>query len=303
MLKSSCNFYFRRFLMNKSFKNNSSVSNLILNFNKGSIPQSVLICVNSEKKILDFSKYLAQYILCKNKNNLCPCLKCVSCVKIKEGNHPDVIYPERSGTQNTYSVDTVRKIKLDTSIMPNESKFKIYIFFDSELMGRFAQNALLKILEEPPGHVIFLFFCNNLNTILGTVKSRCQIFNVDLKETDKSNRKFLYKDLAKELLEILIFKTEYEALLWSNNLKTNKELLKDIISYLITILKSVVYVKFSVVDNELLDFDIYEKLLEKFSSKNLLHFIDVLNDVNFMLMRNVNFNLLITYFLSSLFNY
>ena len=285
------------------FKNNSSTSYLLSVFSKDNIPQSIIVCVNSEKKTLDFSKYLAQYILCKNKKNLCPCLKCVSCIKIKEGNHPDVIYPERSGTQNTYSVDTVRKIKLDTGIMPNESKFKIYIFFDSELMGHFAQNALLKILEEPPKHVIFLFFCNNLNTILGTVKSRCQIFNVDLKEADKSNRKFLHKDLAKELLEILIFKTGYEALLWSSNLKTNKELLKDIISYLITILKYAINVKFSLVDNELLDLAIYEKLLEKFSLKNLLYFIDILNDVNFMLMKNVNFNLLVTYFLSNLFNY
>ena len=287
--------------MKNCFKHNSDLRDLLLIFSKENVPQAVIVKSGSEKDASGIAEYLAQYILCQNRKDLAPCLECTSCKKIKENNHPDVIYPERSGVLNTYSIDTIRKVKLDTSILPNEAKFKIYIFFNAELIGHFAQNALLKILEEPPRHIIFLFFCNKLSTILSTVRSRCQVFCIN--EMSETKARTLSRNLTDELVEILVYKTEYEALSWSSKLRNNKELLRDIVLDLALILKSALYFKFTLSEDRDLDFKYCESLLRKFSVENLLYFVDVLNDIYYMMMSNVNFSLLVTYFLSSLFNY
>jgi len=111
---------------------------------------------------------LACAILCKGRRR--PCGTCDSCRKLRSGNHPDVITVVDPDHKNV-SVKQVRQIREDVFIRPNESDYKIYIF--PQDLGTEGQNALLKILEEPPKHGIFLLLTDNPGKILPTVRSRC----------------------------------------------------------------------------------------------------------------------------------
>ena len=120
----------------------------------------------SGKKTL--AKLLAQAILCKGHPK--PCGTCEPCRKIQSGNHPDFITVEDPEHKNV-AVKIVRAFREDVFIRPNESDYKIYLF--PQDLGIEGQNALLKILEEPPKYGIFLLLTDNPEKILPTVRSRC----------------------------------------------------------------------------------------------------------------------------------
>ena len=114
------------------------------------------------------ARLLAAAILCQGRGR--PCLSCGPCRKVMEGNHPDVITVEDPEHKNV-AVRIVRQFREDVFILPNESDYKIYIF--PQDMGIEGQNALLKILEEPPKYGVFLLLTDNPDKLLPTVRSRC----------------------------------------------------------------------------------------------------------------------------------
>ena len=114
------------------------------------------------------AKLLAQAILCQGGSK--PCGVCGPCRKIESGNHPDFITVEDPEHKNV-AVKIVRQIREDVFIRPNESAYKIYLF--PQELGTEGQNALLKILEEPPKHGVFILLADNPEKLLTTVRSRC----------------------------------------------------------------------------------------------------------------------------------
>ncbi len=114
------------------------------------------------------ARLLSAAILCKEKEK--PCLRCASCRKVMENNHPDVISVTDPEHKNV-AVKIVRQAREDVYIRPNEGDYKIYIF--PQELGIEGQNALLKILEEPPAYGVFMLLTNNPEQMLPTVRSRC----------------------------------------------------------------------------------------------------------------------------------
>ncbi len=103
-----------------------------------------------------------------------PCCKCDSCVAINIGEDIDVI--EIDGASNN-SVDEVRKLRENAIYRPARCRFKIYIIDEVHMLSISAFNALLKILEEPPSHVKFIFATTEPNKVIPTIQSRCQRFD------------------------------------------------------------------------------------------------------------------------------
>ncbi|MHC4739665.1 MAG: DNA polymerase III subunit gamma/tau [Planctomycetota bacterium] len=103
-----------------------------------------------------------------------PCCKCDSCVPINIGEDIDVI--EIDGASNN-SVDEVRRLRENAIYRPARSRFKIYIIDEVHMLSTSAFNALLKILEEPPSHVKFIFATTEPNKVIPTIQSRCQRFD------------------------------------------------------------------------------------------------------------------------------
>ena len=154
---------FDAFLGNDRMKENLSAS-----LKKGHISHFYLISGprGSGKKTL--AKLISAAVLCQGREK--PCFSCAVCRKVMENNHPDVITVE-DPEHKAVAVKIVRQVRDDVFIRPNESDHKIYIF--PQELGTEGQNALLKILEEPPKYGVFLLLTDNPEKILPTVRSRC----------------------------------------------------------------------------------------------------------------------------------
>ena len=103
-----------------------------------------------------------------------PCGVCNACRRIYEENYPDVKRLRREGSKATIGVEELRLLREDMFLSATESSYKIYIIEEADKMTPNAQNALLKVLEEPPRAVMILLLCEESDKILTTVKSRAQ---------------------------------------------------------------------------------------------------------------------------------
>ena len=141
---------------------------LAASFNRGHISHFYLISGPKGSGKHTLAKLLAAAILCQGGHK--PCGSCGPCRKVFSGNHPDFITVEDPEHKNV-AVKIVRQIREDVFIKPNESAYKIYLF--PQELGVEGQNALLKILEEPPAHGVFILLIDNPEKMLTTVRSRC----------------------------------------------------------------------------------------------------------------------------------
>ena len=113
---------------------------------------------------------IAAAMLCREPEG--PCGVCAHCRKVLGRGHPDYITID-DPTKKTVPVDLIREARADIFIRPNEGERKIYRFPRAQDMGIPGQNALLKVLEEPPSYGVFLLLTDNPEKLLPTVRSRC----------------------------------------------------------------------------------------------------------------------------------
>ena len=119
---------------------------------------------------------LASALLCGGENP--PCGRCRDCRKNAAGVHPDQIWlrrqkDDKGNPRRELYVDQIRAMTADAAVAPNESERKVYIIDEAERMNTQAQNALLKALEDPPGHACFILCTAAADALLPTVRSRC----------------------------------------------------------------------------------------------------------------------------------
>ena len=106
-----------------------------------------------------------------------PCRSCAACRKVAAGTHPDVRViarlEENGKKKREILVSQIREISADAAVLPNEAPRKVYLIREADTMNEEAQNAALKLLEEPPNACIFLLCTENPERLLSTVRSRC----------------------------------------------------------------------------------------------------------------------------------
>lgn len=119
------------------------------------------------------AKLLAKAVNCTNLEDGDACGKCENCVSVNEGSCPDIIEIDAASNNG---VDEIREIKNKVNLVPNQLKYKVYIIDEVHMLSIGAFNALLKTLEEPPEHVIFILATTDLHKVPTTIISRCQCF-------------------------------------------------------------------------------------------------------------------------------
>lgn len=136
----------------------------------GRLPHAIMIVGDKGIGKSVFADHISKMLLCDGGDS--PCHSCTPCKKIEKGIHPDIfkIYP--AGKSETIGVNEIAPIKKNLYIKPNDAAYKIFIIYNAERMNRFAQNALLKMIEEPPEDSFFIFTCKNAQALLATVRSR-----------------------------------------------------------------------------------------------------------------------------------
>lgn len=173
-MNSGKTLQYQNILTQNFLGNNELKQTLSGNISVGRLFHAVLLEGESGCGKKTLAKLYAAGILCKHGG----CGKCSSCRKVLSDSHPDVeIYG--GGGARSFHIDTVRRIKRDAYISPNESDKKVMILSDVQDMTVQAQNALLKIFEEPPEHVVFILTCDNVSSLLPTIASRAVIYRVE----------------------------------------------------------------------------------------------------------------------------
>ncbi|CAI4030012.1 DNA polymerase III subunits gamma and tau [Nitrospira tepida] len=120
------------------------------------------------------ARILAKALNCEQGPTGTPCNRCVNCTEIAQGTAVDVV--EIDGASNT-SVDDVREIRENVKFTPFRGAYRVYIIDEVHMLSNSAFNALLKTLEEPPAHVVFIFATTELHKIPATILSRCQHYS------------------------------------------------------------------------------------------------------------------------------
>jgi len=133
------------------------------------------------------AKMIATAVVCGERIGTRPCNNCVHCDKATRNIHPDITITGKQDDKSIVSVDQIRELKKDVYIVPNESEQKAYIVNDADAMNVNAQNAFLRILEEPPAHAVFILCTENPATLLPTVRSRCIEIKSQSNILDKTN--------------------------------------------------------------------------------------------------------------------
>ncbi len=164
------------------------------------------------------ARTLAQSMLC-SADGARPCGRCPNCRKAEKGIHPDIITvtrqtDDKGKPKREIYVDQIRDIVSDAAVMPNEADTKVYILRDAGTMNAAAQNALLKILEEPPRFVAFILITDSAEALLETVRSRCAVRYRSVGEDDPGAEargraeRFLDAALSGARLTLLSFANE-----------------------------------------------------------------------------------------------
>ena len=138
------------------------------------------------------ARILAKSINCEGSTDSPPCNDCSNCREITQGNSVDVL--EIDGASNR-GIDSIRELRETVRYRPAKSRYKIYIIDEVHMLTTEAFNALLKTLEEPPEHVLFVFATTEPHKILSTILSRCQRFDF---------RRIATSEIVKHLKSIMV---------------------------------------------------------------------------------------------------
>ena len=150
--------------------------------NPSAIPHAWILSSASRDDALRKAHEIACAAVCLAGHDV-PCGECRGCRKAASGMHPDIISVRRPTDKNgnlrrELTVEQIRGISIEAQVLPNEAERKVFIIEEAELMNLNAQNAALKLLEEPPATAIFLLCVSNPELLLETVRSRCSLLSL-----------------------------------------------------------------------------------------------------------------------------
>lgn len=168
---------------------------------QGTLPQTILITGPSHVGKTTLAYILSASLNCERPTPF-PCLNCYTCQKIAKGVYPDIrlitTQKEELRQKKEILVDQIREEILNVAeLPPHEGKKLVFIIEKAELLNINSQNALLKILEEPPSYIQFFLVCKEKSKLLPTILSRC--YELKLKELSLLEMKKLVKKLNIEI--------------------------------------------------------------------------------------------------------
>lgn len=161
------------------------------------IAHAYLFCGPRGTGKTSIAKIFAKILNCEDESNK-PCGKCTNCKMVQNGSHPDIIEIDAASNNG---VDEVRNLIDKVKYAPMQGKYKVYIIDEVHMMTTGAFNALLKTIEEPPAHVVFILATTEPNKVIPTIISRCQRFDFN-KVSQKDIEKRLSIVCKEEKIEI-----------------------------------------------------------------------------------------------------
>lgn len=155
-----------------TFAGNSAAKAAIsARLDSGSLPHALLLEGSSGSGRHTMARLIAAAAVCRGEGDR-PCGVCPACHKALRSIHPDITELGGGDEVRSFHIDAVRALREEAYVLPNEAPVRVFILCDVQAMTEQAQNALLKLLEEPPAHVRLILTCENRSQLLETVRSR-----------------------------------------------------------------------------------------------------------------------------------
>ncbi len=269
----------------------------------GKLSHALILEGSDNLSRLEAAKQIALSMLCKSEGEK-PCGECRPCRKILSGSHPDLHILKKEDGATMIKVDAVRELKKKALVFPNDGDKSVFIIDNAEDMNPQAQNALLKIFEEPSKHLLFILCCGSKSSLLDTIISRATCYS--LGEQDEKNtgdeKAEKAKALSNELIGCLCDSNELEFLKKLAVFQKDKPLFRLMLKEAVLIVRDAAVLQSG--GNSLVSSfgDTAHKLKTKLTQKNTVEIIKVLNSFEELLDRNPNFNLTLTRFSSLLYS-
>ena len=263
-------------------------SQVITNVEQGLFPHGVLVECQNEQEGEAFARFIANCLVCTSKNK--PCGVCPDCVKIQGKGHPDVFITDGvKGKSRFFTVDAIREIRDDAFIIPNESDKKVYILKNSHNMNDQAQNAILKILEEPPPYVFFILVTTSKSTMLETVLSRVQVLSLLSNEGEITEKE---RETVKDFVSALLSVNETALMEQTAVFQKNNQFARSILVLLTEVFRDALVEKSGYKREGRFNEEV-KALCVALTSKSLLQLVSVCDELIESIDRNCNNNLLV----------
>ncbi len=160
--------------MKKPLGNREILERISAEISGGTLSHAYIICAPAGGGKKTLAGYIANSVLCLENKNGEPCGRCHACAMLNGGGHPDLTVIKPTGDkEKSIKIDDIREAKASCYIKPVVGARRVFIVENAETMRADCQNALLKILEEPPEGTLFLLLTDNVERLLPTVRSRC----------------------------------------------------------------------------------------------------------------------------------
>ncbi len=200
---------------------------LSLAFDEGRFPHAVILEGSAQSGKAVLAEILARAAVCVGTGEK-PCGHCPGCLKALAGTHPDITVLDGDTDPRAFPVDAIRAIRSGAYIRPNEAPNRVYLLAGVQNMSEISQNALLKVLEEPPENVRFLLTTVSASALLPTVRSRAQSFLLeDARKADGVDLEY-----TAGLAQAITAKNEADLLFLTSGLIKDKGLLRSVLAQL-----------------------------------------------------------------------
>lgn len=190
--------------MIKCLTGNHRVLEAVENFIKSShLPHAIIIDGDEGTGRHTLAHFIANSAVCTNENP--PCGKCRNCELFANRNHPDIEIFAPDEKKKSLSVEQIRQIKRNAFVKPHLGGKKVFLIEKAENLSEISQNALLKIIEDPPQNILFIFICESAGKLLNTIISRCVIFTLYPPEFSEAQNylKTVTDKSAEQITEVL----------------------------------------------------------------------------------------------------
>ncbi len=183
-------------------------------FSAGGFFHALIISGDDEAALSAASAEISAAIVCSAAEK--PCRICQNCKKAFAHQHPDIIITSLPGDRSEITVGQIRDIVSTAEILPNDADNKVYIIENADKTNPSAQNALLKVLEEPPRFVYFILLTSNPGALLPTVRSRCALLRLISESEGTFDEKIL--ENAENLIKIYLSGDKFQTVSFINGL-------------------------------------------------------------------------------------
>lgn len=257
---------------------------------KGALPHAVLLeGANSLQNAL----FASNAAVCTS--DIRPCGDCFACRKAKNKSHPDIIFLEPEKENNPYSIKEIRRIRNEAYILPNEASKKVYIFTKADNISIQSQNALLKIIEEPPAHAMFIFCCSEKSRLLDTIISRVSCFSCGgLAVENNTDEKLI--ETAKNAFRIAAGESEYELIKFMHPFIKSKTDFSKLLSEFEKIARALYLIKSGALFSGVEYFDIASDFEQTITLNCALNITELVINAKKNLEKNANMQLTVSSF-------